>query len=597
MPKFRTEGYLKPLKTAIMPYNMIFFDCETWVVDKDTHQELPMRYGYGIYHNINKKVETKKRLTFEFKNARQFMSHIKMFLNKKFVLYVFAHNVGFDIRVLGLPRFFEKLGFESEPPIINEKMFLWKVKTPKGTIQFIDTANIGVRSVKQIGEILDYPKGEIDFNTKNERLLRKYCIRDVEIIEKYTLNHLKFLYDNKLGGFRSTLASQALAIFRYKFMSNPPYIHNHLDTIELERDAYHGGRTECFHIGKPPGDKFYYLDINSMYPYVMMNDKLPVRLVGYYENVDINWLNHRKDRFYHIIRCEVDTDEPIYAIKREGKLVFPTGKFEVVLHDCEILHALDRGHIKYIYNLAQYEFGPVFKDYIEFFYPLKKQYSIENNKPYRDIVKLFLNALYGKFGQLQVVRTVDEESPYAEIFRETGYCEPDDYFFSRIGWYGQVFLEYKKGETPHSNCAIAGAITAYARLLLWSYIRKAGRANCFYCDTDSLFVNHRGFSNLVDTIDDNELGALAIEDESEHLHIYAPKDYEFGKKVKIKGINDKSKYIGENRWEVLQFEGFISWLNKGAKTTPITWNIEKSRQSEYNKGIVNKNGTVVPFEL
>jgi len=60
--------------------------------------------------------------------------------------------------------------------------------------------------------------------------------------------------------------------------------------LKLEREGYNGGRNECFYIGTLNSQKYYKLDVNSMYPYVMQNNKYPVELLGYGEKVNIERL-------------------------------------------------------------------------------------------------------------------------------------------------------------------------------------------------------------------------------------------------------------------------------------------------------------------
>jgi hypothetical protein len=154
-----------------------------------------------------------------------------------------------------------------------------------------------------------------------------------------------------------------------------------------------------------------------------------------------------------------------------------------------------------------------------------------------------------------------------------------------------------KEEAFNSIPSISAHITADARNLLTDYIEKAGWENVFYCDTDSLIVNSRGFDNLRDYISNNELGKLKIENTSDNLEIYGLKDYRFGEEVKIKGIKKDAKKISENKYLQYHFEGIRMAMRKGNFAKVLVIPIEKVLKRSYNKGRVLKSGYVKPYHL
>lgn len=90
-------------------------------------------------------------------------------------------------------------------------------------------------------------------------------------------------------------------------------------------------------------------------------------------------------------------------------------------------------NITYIKFISGWKFRgstELFKDYINKWYKIKRESTINNNKPMRTISKLMLNSLYGKFGLNPHIQTkepyLDEEDvvkyrPYPEEFRNPIY--------------------------------------------------------------------------------------------------------------------------------------------------------------------------------
>jgi len=596
--KKRMDGALQPLTGDKIPKRYIFFDTETTVPLKDNDiREFNLILGVVLFVELDDNLNIKQQVRYNIKTSDEFIDIIKYHNRSKQLLHIFAHNIGFDIRVLDLPKRFNELGFKSEPPIINQMAFIWRVKSDSGTYLFLDTANLGVRSVSTLGKDIGYSKKTIDFNSADIDSLFDYCFVDVDILKTFVMEYIKFIQIHNLGSFKVTLASQSLTAFRTQFMYNPPYIHNDNRAIKLERMAYHGGRVECFKLGIQEKRNWFYVDVNSMYPYVMLGNDLPIQYLGYSENVNYREFKIRLKKYYLIADVLIDTDEPVYPIIKNDKLIFPVGKFRTVLNHHELVYAYEHNHIKKIYSSSQYKMGSIFDKYVHFFYDIKVSSKENNNKLWTTIAKLFLNSLYGKFGQSEPHREPYGECAYKGVFREPTYDVENGIHYQYIGWYGQLYKEYKDGETTFSCPYLASAITSKARMLLWMYIKQAGRVNVAYCDTDSLIVNSRGIRKLFPSLSQVRLGALKLETQSQCFELYGNKDYVFGETIRHKGIPANSKAITKNQWEYLEFEGMLKWLNRGAEGSPKAAFRRKTRKTVYNKGIINEDNTVSPFIL
>jgi len=311
-------------------------------------------------------------------------------------------------------------------------------------------------------------------------VISTYCHRDVEILKEMFCRWLEFLYAHDLGNFRFTLAGQAFTAFRHRFMKHDIYIHDNKQILQLERDAYRGGRTEAFRLGRLPG-VIYYLDVNSLYPYVMRNFEYPVRLIRWGDKLTKNQLKYYLQSYCVIAHVKIRTEEPAFGMRME-RLVFPTGTFCVTLCTEELKYAFEHDMIEEIYQYAVYQKANIFQEYVDFFYSLKEQYTREQNPVFRSISKLFLNSLYGKFGQkqenIEFLTDVDDDS-----------VEVSDYINADTGEQGQI-IQFanrmyfrKKGEDEafDSFPAIAAEVTANARMHLWRLMQKAGRENVYYC--------------------------------------------------------------------------------------------------------------------
>lgn len=591
----RREGYIKPAKPTYTGRSYLFLDTESHIVKiNDKLSALPLRLGVAIYHKIDVFGNTKKRIVFRFKTQQQFINIFISCLRVKEPLNVIAHNMAFDHRVLNLPRLFNSLGYYSIPPIINDRLFIWRVKTDKGNALFYDTANYAVESVEKLGKDLKFPKMEINFDNPNDEEMFVYCQRDVEIIEKFMVDFHTFIFENKLGRYQLSLASQALAAWKTSLMDDSVYIHNDLKTLELERESYHGGRVEMF---KQINDKcgmYHLFDINSLYPFIMETKPVPQTWIKTRDNVPLKYFDNHPQTHYYIADCLIETNEPVFSIVHDDKLLFPVGKFRSTIHHEELMYGLQRGYIKKIFHLAIYKAKILFSKYVNFFKEVKFKAEQGGNGSWRYIAKIFSNSFYGKWGQLQVHRQLISTEISDKVWRMPGYDEIRKEYLSSVFWFGELWEETRHGECTHSNPAIAGAITASARMLFWSICNKIGKENCYYGDTDSFICNDTGAYNLYDIIDDRLYGFLKHEGSTNLLHIRGAKDYSFGVKNKVKGVPHKAILTDAQKWNYDQFMGVKEWINKGASGDVLVYKREKERRSPYNKGIVGVDGWVKP---
>ena len=366
----------------------------------------------------------------------------------------------------------------------------------------------------------------------------------------------------------------------------------------MERQSYFGGRCECFKIGTFKDGPYYKLDVNAMYPYVMKLHEYPIRLEKVSCKVKQKTLVELSKKYCYTALLEIDTDEPVYPYRQGGKLIFPTGQFETTLTTPSLLYAIKKGHVKRIIKVAAYHKGLLFNNFVNYFYQKRLGYRMDRNPAFAYICKLILNSLYGKFGQKASVILEEKKGEAGHDFRKLIWHVQEQAFYIHQSFFGlEQYIKMSEEEGLNSVPSIAAHVTDYARLYLWSLIKKAGIKNCYYCDTDSLIVNEAGKKRLNRIIDPDNLGSLKVEEVTNTLMIRGAKNYRFGKKEKIKGIPVTAKRLGKGRYSFSHFPTPISELRDGLKEDYRIEVREKVLSLKYDKGIVLKSGRVRPFRF
>lgn len=611
--KKRRVGRLSKASGFKQPSQLIFFDTETYNNYKpELGNEQLLRLGVATYVFLNKHQEVERSETIVFYDADTLIDFITSYVTSKKAVYIFAHNMAFDMMVTSLPNNFRCRGIDIKPYIRNQMVFIWSVDYNGGSMKFINTGNYTPYPLAKVAKDLGMKKLKVDFNTKDEDLLIEYCKMDVLIIQELVIRLISFLHENNLGSFKLTLASQALYSYRKRFNSCLPYTHTNESILELEHRAYKGGRTEAFRLGEFTNDRYFYTDINSMYPFVMRGNTMPRRMIRELSNTDILEIEKLSVERYILAECTLKTPLNFLGVlynpakynitnsdnpPRGSKLIFPTGVFKEVLHHDELVYALKMGFIEKVHRAVIYEKGDLFTEYIDFFTEMKVRATVDNNPTYRLMAKLFLNSLYGKFAQQYkwFEKLTNEIDPLYQA--DIVYNIDDDKIHSEFMWFGEKWGNFTKGWVNHSIPVIAGAVTARARMLLWDYITEVGQENLYYTDTDSLITNWDGFDYVEPFIHPTTLGKLKLEKTTHNMKIYGCKDYRFGHERILKGVPKNAVEIEPHTFIYDQFEGAGQWQRRDMTAPPLIYPTIKHKRSQYDKGVVHPSGIIEPYEF
>lgn len=603
----RKPHALEPTKSNEHPRYMVFVDSESRVIDLE-HK--PYLIIAEFVDTRNWKIKRK-----EYSNPRHltsFWGDVTKFGGRYGKVYVYAHNMFYDLVATGginrvckegffVESYFEKgttflLNFVKKRMVWNKEKTR-KVERTQKTIVCVSTTNYFSESLASLAKTFNLKKLDFEYNAGGLDEAIIYCRRDVEIIRVAMKSLIEFVENENLGPFSRTLPGQSFTAFRHRFMKEIIYIHDNQEALDLEREAYSGGRVECFKIGDFSGD-FYLYDVNSMYPYVMQEYEFPVSLRTYVTRSSIDYVRQLLDEGLLLIcRCRVKTEDPLFAVKLGDGLIFPVGEFYAYLSTPELKMALERGLVLETFELAVYNPGRVFESFVNYFYTKRLEAKNEGDKVRDKLYKLILNSLYGKFGQKADdwerigPAAIDEIKVYDRLDIETGKWDS----FKIFG--GSCFQKMGEEESFNSFPGVAAHVTAYARQTLLNFIEIAGWENIYYGDTDSLIVNETGHKRLLPWHDQKTLGKIKEEKRDKRLVINCPKDYLFAGEVKRKGIKKDAKQVNEITFDTTVWPKINSCIRAGNLDNYSNIKRTKVLTRAYTKGWVDLVGNMFPFRL
>ena len=594
----RPKHTLAPTTSTARPSRILFVDTETFELKKRSGKtEHRLKVGYAVMTRTRRGKRLEPQSDFVIRKARSFWEWVDKQCPPKSRLYIVAHNLNFDLPVLKafseLPRLnWELTGFYNRQ---RTSIFRWRDGNRK--ILAVDNGNFFSGQLSKWGAVIGLEKGDPDFDKIDLLGLLEYCKNDVEIMRRLWVSWLDFLDEHDLGKFGNTIASTAFSAYRYRFMPERIIIHDDHLATQLERAAYHGGRVECLFQGKAEESNYHYVDVNSMYGFIMQEHKFPAFIWASQETKSLKLLDRWLDKYAVIARVQVTTNQNYFPIKIDDHLAYPLGTFWTTLTTPELILARAKGWIVAVSHAAKYHPAPLFKDYSEYFQAVREKYEKSGQDDWATIAKLFRNGLYGKFGQEGYFQEQVGTAKPNEVWRMPGYDPEKKERYNYTAFGGKVFYETRAGESYNSFPAIAAHVTAYARLYLNALRERVPQGHVYYMDTDALIVDDLGLEALTGFFEDQTAGMLRVEVSSPWLVINAPKDYTMQDRVRHKGIKPDAEQVGKNKYVQRNWKSIRGLIAAGDADTYFTEQVTKTLRREIRSGSLFAEGWVIPFVL
>lgn len=291
-------------------------------------------------------------------------------------------------------------------------------------VTFLDSLKLLNFSVDVIGKnfglkVLKIAKEEEFYNMfrHKEHILTeeeiKYMRNDVEVVARA----IEILRSQKLE--KNTVASCAMTFYK-TFFNKSQFDYNYpildVDTDEAIRHAYKGGWTYCDKrfSNRVIGEGLVF-DVNSLYPWAMRYCRLPIGKPLFFKG------KYKQDNFYDLFiqrfSCQFKIKpNHLPTIQKKGNFhkfneseylessVNKDGENEIVtltLTSVDLKLFLEHYEVFNMEYIDGYKFqssANMFNDYIDYWINVKINSELQGNKAMRQIAKLMLNSLYGKFG-------------------------------------------------------------------------------------------------------------------------------------------------------------------------------------------------------
>jgi len=420
----------------------------------------------------------------------------------------------------------------------------------------------------------------------------------IKVSQAYILDDCKALFEILIKFFETIqskfpinplrILSAPSAAFRIWRTQQLPLLHGSgLAVYDLSynldpqlREGYCGGIVDVYtpHLQNTTG---YYYDVNSLYPTAMCKP-MPVGMPTPI-NLNINDFGEFFGYLKATVRAPVNEYIGLLPIKLGGRLICPGGTFTGVFFSEELRFALANGYqILNIEWALKFEIGNnCFKDLIEILNAMKIEGQVNKQPTIRNLAKLLMNSMYGRFGMkasFLVTQIVENTDRFQEAWDIISQIQMGNKFIVNMEPNFQYVLETQgekvyeelmiKYGAHNTNVAIAGAVTAYSRMIINQIKLTALQlgATLYYSDTDSIVIDRELPQELISS---TELGLMKLEHIITEGIFVMPKVYylrtDSGEEVfKCKGYS--GRLTREQYLELLEEESLNLTMNKWSRS-------------------------------
>jgi hypothetical protein len=341
--------YLKPGKATWTPAHVYFLDTETLPVMDGTTEVHALRLWCAkiVDRRGAPDVNRAARWTAGRTAAGLAMSVDNASRHRE-SLWLYAHNLAFDLATTQLPLRLIELGWEVGDFALSGDNPWLRLSNGKRSLVLADSHAWLPASIADIGRMLGLRKPRLPAWEANEATWRRRCRADVAILADAMCGLMNWHEREGRGWWSVTGTATAWNHMRARIGEKTVVIDPDPKAQAGDRAALYSGRRGCNRVGVFRGRRYLELDLVAAYPTAARVTAAPVRRGRTFDRLDLGSPLLRSPSFGVIAQCRVTTSVPRYPLRVGDAIVYPAGEFDTVLAGPEITDAAARGELRHI---------------------------------------------------------------------------------------------------------------------------------------------------------------------------------------------------------------------------------------------------------
>ena len=505
----------------------------------------------------------------------------------------------------------------SDPPTI----ILARCSGSAGTTRWMDVRNLGLSGWYDIVDARCLGAVGTDRDASGVLCARAMATNRAGNLQNWLSAWYETVRELKLGGLRSTAASQSWAGWRQSYLNEIVECHNEQGRLNAESAAMYGGRCEVRRQSVRT-DTVYQLDASAYNPALASGAGMPCRVCRDSGRSLDSAVSADRNGLCVIACGRLWTDRPCLPYRRctrhsrpaisgrgcglvgrgecQVETVYPVGTWEgwYCWPEWELL---DRCGGKCIIDKwYAYEPGNPFGPFFTRLWQERLKAKGQGRTGHVHAIKLLMNSLIGKCAAEERGWRDCPDEFYPEQWALWHELQPDGITLQRHrSIAGRVQREVCEGYGAEAVPALAAWVYSLGRVQLWDWCEAAGWDNVLYTDTDSLWVTQEGFNELTRSIPlvSGVFGGLRLVQAHTFARFLGIRHYETDHGIVCAGIPQNAAVRTDGGWTYWAPESIPQSVQAWRQPLERLVRYDVSDRQSSRSGRVGVGGWVFPTEV
>ena len=612
--------YLRPNEAVRSPKRVMFADTETIWTNRPDGEHHRLRVWSTTFVRRDLGLASKKRRDErDGHTADELADVVEDAGSGKDALWLYFHNLSFDLAVTRLPAILVKRGWELYRHALTTTSPWASLRRAEHHIHICDSFSWLPKSMAEIGETLDLEKTPLPDNLSEDEAWFLRCRADVRILERAMLSLMDEWDDRRAGVWGVTGTGSGFSHMRHIGDKRHVVIRPDERAQVWERGGISGGRRELWYRGILPNRLFVNIDARHAFATICRDCLLPVDRWRERESTPLDYYDLGREERQLMADCLVETARPRYPAKLGHSWFYPVGRFWSRLAGPELEEARGRGELLRIGRGYKYVMGRFMRPWAEEVCEVLDRPACEPKTPWVMAVKNWSRSVPGRWA-LRTGRVEDETIGYGLDWS----IEP--------AVYGRTFapaailtippmrqIIVRDNEAENSFPAVLAFIQSLVRVRLNRLIDLLG-ASVVQCNTDGVVFDAesapnglgealRLYSGRDDAVRDIVTCWL-----SQYAERWAPLTFEvrkifyggqtitpqhaiLGEEQRLAGIPGKAKRVGPASWAFTTWSKLPTQISADHPGVFVVGNRAVNLSQAPTNRLLTADGTCLPVRI
>lgn len=490
--------YLSPNEKVGSPDCLAVFDCESaWTTEDRLEVHRPRLWAAMciIRHGAEQGRPRIRRLVGD--SMAELGDAVDQWARERRETWLYAHNVGFDLAISGLPLHLIERGWTAVDYWIGPEITWMVLKADGHRLVVTDSFSWLPASLYEIGSWVGRRKRRLPGNDAPLEEWGKRVLRDCEVLATALLTVMDWWDDHELGAWSITGASCGWHAARHMFPHRALVVGPDPERTPLERAAIYGGRREAFVAGRVTCRLAVDWDFRQAHATVAATTPLPVspgRRFG--PGLDLAPLLE-SGSIGTVARVVVTTETPCVPVRHAGEVWWPTGTFETVLCTPELRLLYDLGGRAEVLEAWTYRLGTPLVGWARWVLAVDAGRVPDTPEVCRKVVKTWGRSVIGKFAQRTTRELAQRPATRTGWHFERGRLEEGGAEVDIVTLGGVERFTARDVDGRDAFPAVFAFVESHTRAALTRLVLSRPPGRVLQCDTDG-YLERLGWSDLVE---------------------------------------------------------------------------------------------------